>query len=69
NEFMGPLIYLNDSSKYTIQLGLRMFQADFSADWSALMAMSIVAALPCIVLFFIAQRYFIQGIVLTGLKE
>jgi len=69
NEFMGPLIYLNDSSKYTIQLGLRMFQADFSADWSALMAMSIVAALPCIILFFIAQRYFIQGIVLTGLKE
>lgn len=69
NEFMGPLIYLNDSSKYTIQLGLRMFQADFSADWSALMAMSIVAALPCIILFFVAQRYFIQGIVLTGLKE
>lgn len=69
NDFMGPLIYLNDSSKYTIQLGLRMFQADFSADWSALMAMSIVTALPCIVLFFVAQRYFIQGIVLTGLKE
>lgn len=69
NEFMGPLIYLNDSSKYTIQLGLRMFQADFSADWSALMAMSIVTALPCIILFFVAQRYFIQGIVLTGLKE
>jgi len=69
NDFMGPLIYLNDSSKYTIQLGLRMFQADFSADWSALMAMSIVTALPCIILFFVAQRYFIQGIVLTGLKE
>jgi ABC-type glycerol-3-phosphate transport system permease component len=69
NEFMGPLIYLNDSSKYTIQLGLRMFQADFQSDWSALMAMSIVTALPCIILFFVAQRYFIQGIVLTGLKE
>lgn len=69
NDFMGPLIYLNDSSKYTIQLGLRMFQADFSADWSALMAMSLVTALPCIILFFVAQRYFIQGIVLTGLKE
>jgi len=69
NDFMGPLIYLNDVSKYTIQLGLRMFQADFSSDWSALMAMSIVTALPCIILFFVAQRYFIQGIVLTGLKE
>jgi len=69
NDFMGPLIYLNDASKYTIQLGLRMFQADFSSDWSALMAMSIVTALPCIILFFVAQRYFIQGIVLTGLKE
>ncbi|MFP3895620.1 MAG: carbohydrate ABC transporter permease [Anaerolineales bacterium] len=76
SNFMGPLIYLNDPEKMTATLGLRYFAlGTTSAQLSAgppkdhlLMAASIVVALPCLILFFFAQRYFIQGIATTGIK-
>ena len=68
NDFMGPLIYLNSESKKTIALGLASFQGLYATDWELLMAASLVMTLPTIILFFIAQRYFIEGIVMTGLK-
>jgi ABC-type glycerol-3-phosphate transport system permease component len=68
NDFFRPLIYLNDPDLFTLALGLRSFRDEFSVEWSLLMAASLVAMLPVIVLFFIAQRYFIQGIVFTGVK-
>lgn len=69
NEFMKPLIYLNTRSKYTAALALRNFTAEYGATpWNELMAASLVMLLPCILLFFIAQRYFIEGIVFTGVK-
>jgi multiple sugar transport system permease protein len=69
NDFMGPLIYLNSPEKLTVALGLSRFTGVYgSTAWNLLMAASLVAVLPCIVLFFFAQRYFIQGIVITGLK-
>jgi ABC-type glycerol-3-phosphate transport system permease component len=71
NDFLGPLIYLTRDSLYTVSLGLRYLQSSGAqgvSDVTALMAMSLVATLPTIVLFFIAQKQFIQGIVTTGLK-
>jgi ABC-type glycerol-3-phosphate transport system permease component len=68
NDFMGPLIYLNSESKKTIALGLASFQGLYSTNWELLMAASLVMTLPTIILFFLAQRYFIEGIVMTGLK-
>jgi multiple sugar transport system permease protein len=68
NDFMGPLLYLNDQSKFTISLGLKMFLSMFRAEWNILMAASTLAVLPLIVLFFMAQRYFIEGLTMGGLK-
>lgn len=68
NDFLGPLIYLNSPEKLTAAVGLAAFRGLYSTQWHLLMAASTVMTLPMIVLFFAAQRYFIQGIVLTGLK-
>lgn len=68
NDFVGPLIYLRSPRNYTLALGLQTFQGLYSTDFQYLMAASIVVVAPVIVLFFLAQRYFVQGIVLTGMK-
>lgn len=68
NDFFGPLIYLSDMKKYTVTLGLTLFRGEFTTYWNWLMAASVVAILPCLLIFMLAQRYFIQGIALTGLK-
>ena len=68
NDFMGPLIYLTSPENYTISVGLAAFKGLYATDWHYLMAASTVATLPIILLFFAAQRYFIQGVVLSGLK-
>ena len=68
NSFMGPLIYLNTRDKFTISIGLRLFQSQMSQYMPYTMAMSVVALIPVLIVFFIAQRYFIQGIVITGVK-
>ena len=68
NDFLTPLIYLNDSQNYTLALGLSIFQGQHGSDWSLLMAAAVVMTVPTVALFFLAQRYFIQGIALTGLK-
>lgn len=65
---MGPLIYINSQEKYTLALGLRLFQGLYVTKWELVMAASTVALIPPIVIFFLAQRYLIQGIVITGLK-
>jgi len=68
NNFLGPLIYLNETRKFTISIGLRLFQTQQSSKMPETMAMSVVALIPTLIVFFIAQRYFIQGIVITGVK-
>ena len=68
NSFLEPLIFLNSSKKYTLALGLAMFRDQFDVDWNAIMAMSFLMVLPCLTIFFLAQKYFIQGISTTGLK-
>lgn len=69
NDFFGPLIYLNSDNTYTMALGLTTFVQKQYVQWNDLMAASIYMMLPCLVLFFFAQRYFVEGITLTGVKE
>jgi multiple sugar transport system permease protein len=67
--YQGPLIYLSDNRKFTLSLGLSMFRTPFGGTpWHWLMAASLTVILPCVVVFFIFQRYFIQGIVISGVK-
>jgi len=68
NDFLGPLIYLNNREKYTIALGLYGFLSHRRTEWALLMAAATVTVLPVIVVFFFTQRTFIQGITLTGIK-
>jgi multiple sugar transport system permease protein len=67
NDFMDPLIYLNRMENYTVALALRTFQNVRSQRVNYLMALSTLQVLPIMVLFFMAQKYFIRGITLTGL--
>ena len=69
NDFLGPLIYINREELKTLALGLQAFQVDFNEQWSLLMAASAMMVFPIIVIFFLCQRYFIRGVVMTGLKE
>ena len=72
NDFFGPLIFIDDEEKFTVALGLRLFQRTASAGGKPvdqlLMAASMITTLPIVVLFFVMQRYFVQGIVMSGLK-
>jgi ABC-type sugar transport system, permease component len=68
NDFLGPLIYLSDGDKYTLALGLASFKGMYNAQWGYLMAASTAVVAPIVLLFFVAQRYFIEGITLTGIK-
>ncbi len=69
NDFLGPLIYLHTPDKYTLAMGLRAFQDQYVTQWNLLMAASLMAIIPVVVIFFFAQKYFIQGIVFTGIKS
>jgi multiple sugar transport system permease protein len=68
NNFFTPLIYLNRPERMTISIGLRMFQTRDEGHLEWTMAMTVLSVIPLIIIFFIAQRRFIQGIVLTGIK-
>jgi ABC-type glycerol-3-phosphate transport system permease component len=68
NDFFSPLIFLNSESKYTLALGLNFLKGHFFSTVSLLMAAAVLAMIPCLVLFFVAQKYFIQGVVFTGVK-
>lgn len=64
--FLGPLIYLSSQSKYTIPLGLNAFRGAFFIEWNLMMAASLAAIIPPLVIFFITQKYFLRGVALTG---
>ena len=68
NDFLGPIIYLDDASKYPLVLGLYAFQTRFGVQWHLMMAASLATTFPLLILFFFAQRYFIEGITVTGIK-
>jgi oligogalacturonide transport system permease protein len=69
NDFFNVLIYVNSVSKFTLPLALRMsLDAVANVQWSQIMAMSLLTMLPCILIFFLAQKHFVEGISTTGLK-
>ena len=69
NDFFSPLIYLNDNKKFTIAIGLQFFKgSQGNVQIGQMMAMSLVALLPVLIIFAICQKYFIQGIKMSGLK-
>jgi ABC-type glycerol-3-phosphate transport system permease component len=67
NVFLEPLIYLNSTNNFTLAVGLRLFQTQYTGEWNLMMAAATTMIVPIIVLFIVAQRYFTRGIVLTGL--
>lgn len=69
NDFFGPLLYLNDPNMYTVSYGLQQFMSQRGGQWTLLMAGATVFTLPIILLFFFAQRTFVQGIATTGGKN
>jgi multiple sugar transport system permease protein len=68
NDYIWPLLITNDQDHLTVQLALTIFRSEYSVQWNLLMAATAVVVLPLIVLFFLFQRYFVQGIVTTGFK-
>lgn len=68
NSFLSPLIYLNDINKFTVQVGLSMFQGMFEVNWALLMAATTISILPILILFFSAQKYFIGSNKNDGVK-
>jgi ABC-type glycerol-3-phosphate transport system permease component len=68
NDFIGPLLYISSPDKFTVSIGLATFRGVMRTRWDLLMAASTAMILPVMLLFFLAQRYFIEGIVLSGIK-
>ncbi|GAA0135097.1 carbohydrate ABC transporter permease [Paenibacillus sp. YSY-4.3] len=68
NDYMWPLIMTNTEGMRTVQLGLTIFRGETNVEWNLLMAATTLVVLPLVVLFLAAQKYFVQGIVTTGLK-
>ena len=67
NDFLGPLLYINSEQKYTLQIGLTIFRGTVQTQWNYLMAASVIALVPVILIFFIFQRYFIEELTQSGM--
>jgi multiple sugar transport system permease protein len=68
NDFFGPLIYLTGRDNYTLALGMNLFNSQFGSEIHYMMAIAFLMSLPMIAIFFFAQRYYIRGVVLSGIK-
>ena len=68
NDLMGPLIYISRNEMNTVSQALANFRSGFGTDWKAIMAASTLSIIPSVILYFIGQKYFVEGIVLSGLK-
>jgi multiple sugar transport system permease protein len=68
NNFLEPLVYLNKLNNFTVPLGLSFFQGTYTTEYTLLMAGTTISVVPILIVYFLAQDYFIKGIVTTGLK-
>jgi multiple sugar transport system permease protein len=68
NDFLGPLVYISNQNSYPLSLGLDLILGDYTTNWSWVMAGATAATVPIVILFFLTQRTFVQGIALTGTK-
>lgn len=69
NDYFGPMLYLDSESKYTLQLVLKLMTGSAESNWPKIMACCVVTMVPILVIYFVAQKQFIEGIVMTGLKD
>ncbi len=71
NDFFTPLIYLHNTTQYPLALGLQLFRSygEYSTRWDYIMAGSVLMAIPPLIVFFFGQKFFVQGVTVTGLKE
>lgn len=69
NDFFGPLIYLTGRDKYTLSLGMNLFNSQYGSEVQYMMAIAFLMTIPMIVVFFVLQRYFVGGIVLSGMNR
>lgn len=69
NDFLNPLVFINSQQKYTVALGLQYFVGQFSSQWNLMMVVALIALVPCILLFFFAQKYFTQGLVISASEK
>lgn len=68
NDFLGPLLYLNKENSYTLTIGLQMFTTQYKTEWALLMAAALMTTLPVVLLYFLIQKRFIEGITFSGIK-
>ena len=68
NDFLGPLVYINKDSMFTLALGLQQFMGYYTAQWELLMAAATMILILPILLFVLGQKYFVKGIMLSGIK-
>ena len=68
NDFFQPLIYLSSKETYTLAIGLRFFIDSYATFWNNLMAASLIVIVPPVIVFLVGQRYFVEGVTLTGIK-
>lgn len=68
NDYMGPMIYFNTETNKTIQLGIKMFIGQYSTEYGLVMAVSVLALIPVLIIFLIGQKQFVQGIASSGIK-
>ncbi|MFD1402262.1 carbohydrate ABC transporter permease [Robinsoniella peoriensis] len=68
NDFFGPLIYVTDHTKLTLAVGLRAFQTQYESRYNLMMAAALVAMIPTVLIFFLAQKKFVEGITFSGIK-
>lgn len=68
DDFQGQMLYLNSAPKFTVSLGLRMFIDQAEIRWGELLAMSLLSIIPSLLIFFLNQKEFVEGVATTGLK-
>ena len=68
NDFIGPLLYLNKEHMYTLPIGLQMFTTQYKTEWQMLMAASLMTTMPVVLIYFVVQKRFIEGITFSGIK-
>lgn len=68
NDYLAPMIYLSSEKKYTLMLGLNLFLGSYSAQWNYMMAATTVVVVPSVIIYLFAQKHFIEGISMSGLK-
>ena len=69
NDLLQQIIYINSDSKFTIAIGLSQFKGSLKSDWSAIMCATCLSFIPGVVFYLIGQKYFVEGIVMTGMKN